>query len=213
MGDWYRVLYRGSWSAPGTREAFHGSNALIGCALFSSSSLYIILPIPEWSLNFDSSSISLVILGSSGGISSSSSSVSPRLFRRCLTTKTSTVIQTQMFIKYTQQQFHFVSDFTWCVSWILNIFWQTNQISANEKKNLVIQENFSGQHQIKEQICQICTFSFIINWAPTESNLPPKKTYIYKVNCFLFRLISWTHRVLAEWRLDRGVLASLLSLS
>lgn len=117
MGDWYRVLYRGSWSAPGTREAFHGSNALIGCARFSSSSLYIILPIPEWSLNFDSSSISLVILGSSGGISSSSSSVSPRLFRRCLTTKTSTVIQTQMFIKYTQQQFNFVSDFTWCVSW------------------------------------------------------------------------------------------------
>lgn len=106
MGDWYRVLYRGSWSAPGTREAFHGSNAFIGCARFSSSSLYIILPIPDWSLNFDSSSISLVIFGSSGGISSSSSSVSPRLFRRCLTTKTRTVIQTPIFIKHTQQNIH-----------------------------------------------------------------------------------------------------------
>lgn len=42
---------------------------------------------------------------------------------------------------------------------------------------------------------------------------PPPQTYIYKVNCSLFRLISWTHRVLAEWLLGRGVLASLLSLS
>lgn len=187
MGDWYRVLYRGSWSAPGTREAFHGSNALIGCALFSSSSLYIILPIPEWSLNFDSSSISLVIFGSSGGISSSSSSVSPRLFRRCLTTKTSTVIQTQMFIKYTQQQFHFVSDFTWCVSWILNIFWQTNQISANEKKKSGhTRELFWTTPNQRTNLSNLYLF-FHHKLSPYgEQPPPPQKTpppYIYKVNC------------------------------